>query len=273
MKSEKMVEAAKLLKMNLQLFSKDDGSNENDDSEEERDFEKDAAYASMRRELEENKKKLNDANSKQEEADNWYKDNYGDMGINNEKEYRSYIAKQKDVEKNKELATKMQESEDPEKDIEEIIKESPYVKSLNEKVSKYEKAQAVELIKAKLKDELNDLNTEYELELDSLEQIEDLPNGDKILKMSQMKIPGTDEYMSLSEAYFNVNRKDIMAGNKEKAKNEALKALSSKNHLKSAGKNDTGKSEKMPSETLKMYKKLVPGKTDAEYKEHWLKNK
>lgn len=257
-----MVGVAKL-PMNLQLFAEED----------DRDFEKDSAYANMRREVEESKKNLDLATSEKEETDKFYKENYGDLGIENEKDYRKYLKEQQKGERNQELVKKIQDSDEPVKDIDDFIKESPLFKEMSEKLSRYEKETAVKQIEIKLKDELSELNSDYDLGLEELDQIPDLPNGDKILQLSQTKIPGTDEYMSLSDAYFVVNKKMILKDGKDAAKNEAIKALSSKNHLKPAGKQSTERTVQMPSETLKMYKQLNPGKTDAEYKDHWLKNR
>ncbi len=78
---------------------------------------------------------------------------------------------------------------------------------------------------------------------------------------------------TLSEAFKLANLDSIIASRESKAKQSTLNQMNSKDHL-NGNKSGTGSSGiTIPGETLAMYKKFMPGKTDAEYQAHYEKMK
>ena len=75
---------------------------------------------------------------------------------------------------------------------------------------------------------------------------------------------------TLSEAFKIANFDSLIASKEAKARQSTLNQINSKDHLNgNRGGNSGGVT--IPAETLKMYKAMMPGKTDAEYQAHYEK--
>ncbi len=113
-----------------------------------------------------------------------------------------------------------------------------------------------------LVDSFNDLSKEYP----DITKVEDVP--DEVWK----KWNGGSTGLSLVEAFYLVNRKEIITKQTDAAKQATLNNIQGKEHVRGNGKGTEVDTTRIPDDVLEMYKKFNPGKTMDEYKAHYKKS-
>jgi hypothetical protein len=78
--------------------------------------------------------------------------------------------------------------------------------------------------------------------------------------------------LSLTEAYYVVNRKEILAKQTDAAKQATLNNIQGKGHVRGNGSGSEVDTTRIPDDVLEMYKRFNPGKTMDEYKAHYKKS-
>lgn len=278
-------EVAKLpLKLNLQLFA-DDGETEpeepadvewesfdSDKSQEEaeeseeapevadpeqeeeppqRDFEKDKAFAEMRRKAEEAERKI-------KRQDEWAKANYGHLGINTMEDYRISLEEQR---KRETYADKGLDYDEMKKAIRDELEGHPDVVKARQTQEE-----------AEIQREINALNTAYpDVKLASIDDILKLPNSEEIVKRVQRGY-------SLKDAYELANQNDIIAKRVAAAEQAARNKIKSKDHLKPGSNGDAGEVFVVPDDVMRQYRevnrRLPKGKqlTEDQMRDHYKKS-
>ncbi len=281
LQSEKMAEAAEMPAFNLQLFNDDvepsvetdevinepnelnEPGTELNDDDSGRNFEKDKAYAEMRRNAEQFKKQNEQMNS-------WFKDQYGDeFGVNDFESFTKQISEQRAREKMESIKERIAEGVDTTSDLEQLIKESPIFKQTLSELEQFKNASAETVAKQREKEEINNLNKEYGLELKSYEDVKNLPNAEKIFKYA------AESGLSVSEAYFLANKEAILKDGAEKVKQDTINKIAGKNHIKQTanGGGSTNISAPLSDQELSEYRIIMKDKTgkpysDALYREY-----
>ena len=230
--SEKITEVAKPLRFNLQLFAEEGESGGEaevvveTDGDSGRDFEKDTAFATMRREKEAAEAKNVEFETKSSQRAEWFKTHYGeDFGIDSVDGYISKMDAQKAQEKFVGLSEKANEGEDIAKDLEDLLKEHPAYKDVLQELQGYRDVNAQVAQKQNQSTELGDFNKEFGFEIESYDGISDLPNAKAILTLM------TDSKLKLSDAYMLANKDDIIKSGAEKVKQDTLNRLAGKGHI------------------------------------------
>lgn len=227
----------KKLKLNLQLFAEEEQIvNESEETQEvaepaeERDLEKDSAFAEARRKFEADKKK------EQEERDAWFAAEYAELGIKSEAEFKLY----RKAEKKKELEEQA------------VIGDASAIEKLvnlnvDEKLSaKLSEEQAKLAAQQEMVNEVLELNKEYgtDFNLDTLDP--------EVMQWMNIK-KSSGNYYTAKEAYEKVFADKVKEIKKAKADAKA----GGYNHT--GGVKSTGANEKfvdVDQETLKMYEKM-----------------
>lgn len=75
--------------------------------------------------------------------------------------------------------------------------------------------------------------------------------------------------LTLVEAYYVANRKEILAKQTGAAKQATLNNIQSKDHVRGNGKGTETDTTRIPDDVMEMYKRFNPGKTMDEYKKHY----
>lgn len=281
LQSEKNGKVAEFRAFNLQLFndggdvddvatneptetntSSDDLGDQpiNDGSNDERNYEKDAAYAEMRRkaeEAEEYKEKYNQVN-------NFFKNNYGDeFGVDNFESFKEKMTSQRMEEKFNEIvdeANKEKNQVDVNAKMKELLDLHPEFNKIKQELNKYEEAAAKTVQKQNEKKEVTDLNNEHGLELQSYEDIKKLDNAEKILGYM------TDSNLSLSDAYLLANKDIIQKEGAEKVRQQTMNQINGKSHIKpTKGTGEANKAGPIPKDQLAMYKQVMTDKNGRPY--------
>ena len=273
LQSEKMAEAAEMPAFNLQLFNDDvepsvetdevinepnepnDPGTELNDDDPGRNFEKDKAYAEMRRNAEQFKKQNEQMNS-------WFKEQYGDeFGVNDFESFTKQISEQRAREKMESIKERIAEGVDTTGDLEQLIKESPIFKQTLSELEQFKNASAETVAKQREKEEINNLNKEYGLELKSYEDVKNLPNAEKIFKYA------AESGLSVSEAYFLANKEAILKDGAEKVKQDTINKIAGKNHIKQTanGGGSTNISAPLSDQELSEFRNIMKDKTGKAY--------
>lgn len=146
--------------------------------------------------------------------------------------------------------------------ISRLVSEHPDVKKAREVAARQEAEMGQNLIKT----ELAELNKEYpDLKLESIQDIQKLPNFEAILAKAQ-------KGYSLLDAYESVNKSEIRKQQADAARQATLNSVQGKGHLKGNGQGTDVDTTTIPDDVLEMYKALNPGKTFDEYKAHYKKS-
>ena len=103
----------------------------------------------------------------------------------------------------------------------------------------------------------------------SIESFDDVMKLDTFEDMRRIYEQGGK---TLSEAFKIANFDSLIASKEAKAKQSAINQINSKGHL-NGNRGGISGGVTMPAETLKMYKAMMPGKSDAEYQAHYEKYK
>jgi len=218
----------------------DDEKPEVDTSEGEvdkpkRDLEKDSAFAKLRRE----KEALEKA---QKERDKFYADNFAEYGIATEAEYRTKMLEQKQAD----LIEKVQAGD------ETAIEDLAELKAQE----KAQKAFEAEKLKLELQTEVLDLKKEFNLNIDSYEDLSKIERGEEVVALMAAKKPN-GEYYTATEAYRMINHDKIIADAvkqaKQQAKNEAAGFSHTKTETKTGGEVE---SVVLDAETLRMFERM-----------------
>lgn len=197
-----------------------------------RDLEKDSAFAKLRRE----KEALEKA---QKERDQFYATNFAEYGITTEAEYRTKMLEQRQAD----LIEKAQQGDETAiDDLAELKAEE-----------KAHKALESEKLKLELQSEVMDLNREFDLKVNSYEELSTIERGEEIVALMAARKPN-GEYYSAVEAYRMINHDKIIADAIKQAKQQAKNEAAGFNHTKTESK--TGgevESVVLDAETLRMY--------------------
>lgn len=180
------------------------------DEKPERDREKDSAFAKLRREKERLEKE-------QKERDTWYAEQFAEYGITSEADYRKRMQEQKQTEL----------LEQAEGGSLEAIEQLADMKA----EEKAQQTLQAEKLKFQLQSEVMELNKEFDLKLDSYEDISNIENGSAVVALMSAKKPN-GEYYSAVEAYKMVNSDKIIAKEVQKAKQQAKNEMNGFNHTK-----------------------------------------
>ncbi len=210
----------------------------------ERDFEKDKAFAELRR-------KAEDAERRAAKADQWAKENYGHMGINTWDEYQTALAEDK----------KRQEYEEKGIDYDAVRK---IAKEEAENHPEVRKAKDIEQ-KFAVNSEIRALKSAYpDVEIGEVEDLRDvaatlekLPNWEEIRKR-------VEKGYDLIDAYELANRDTLMGKRTAAAAQAARNAANSKKHLKPSGTEAADNAVLIDPEEMAMFKRLMPKATEAE---------
>lgn len=98
----------------------------------------------------------------------------------------------------------------------------------------------------------------------TIDDAEGLPNIDVIKQYIQKGV-------SLSDAYFMANKKDILSNKSSEARVQAIKSIQSKNHIKPTGSGVEASYVKIPAQTMDMYKQFFPKWSEKQIREHYAK--
>lgn len=105
----------------------------------------------------------------------------------------------------------------------------------------------------------------------SIKSFDDVINSESFAEVDRIYRAGGK---SLSEAFKLANFDRLMSANEGKLRQQVINQMSGKDHLKGNGSGGSEVSTvTIPEETLKIYKKMMPGKSDAEYQKHYEKYK
>lgn len=205
--------------------------------------EQDAAFAQLRREKEAAEKQA-------KQMDDFIRQNYGHLGIQTLDQLQAYQQKQQE-----EVYRQQWEERgfDPE-EINQLLNDHPVIKQ-SQKV----------LQDAQEKAALSELNTAYpDLKLNTLEDVVKLPNAEQI-------IDRVKKGYSLKDAYELSNQNEIIEKKVQAALQAQLNNINGKGHLKPNANDGGGNIDTtiIPPETLDQYRKLIPGKPDSFYIEHY----
>lgn len=184
------------------------------DEPKERDFEKDAAFAKLRREKEALEKKQK---QEQLERDKWYVEQFAEYGVTSESDYRNKLKEQRE-------ADLLEKAESGDTSAVEELASLKADEIVNEKLR--EKELALELER-----EVLDLNKTYDLKLNSIDDLATLERGPEIIAIMQTKKPNGD-YFSAAEAYKMANVDLLIAQAQKSAKQQVKNEQSGFNHTK-----------------------------------------
>lgn len=208
------------------------------DEPKERDFEKDSAFAKLRREKEAIERK---AKEEQAERDTWYAEQYAEYGIKSEAEYRQRMKEQKQAE----LLEKAELGDVA------AVDELATMKA-DDLVSEKLKAKELELT---LEREVLELNKLYDLKLQSINDLVNIENGNEIIAiMSTRKSNG--EYFTANEAYRMANVETLLAQAEKSAKQQTKNEQAGFKHTSVDNKGGAEHSDvTIPADVLAEYDK------------------
>ncbi len=101
----------------------------------------------------------------------------------------------------------------------------------------------------------------------SIKSFDDVMNADSFADVDRIYRAGGK---SLSEAYILANFERLMSADEGKVRQQVINQMSGKDHL-SGNKGGMSSGGTIPADTLKIYKQMMPGKTEAEYQKHYEK--
>jgi hypothetical protein len=212
--------------------------------EPERDFEKDRAFAELRRKAEE-------AERRASKADQWAKENYGHMGINSWDEYQEALIEDK----------KRASYEEQGIDYDAVRK---IAKEEAENHPDVKKAKEIEQ-RLSVNAEIRALKTAYpDVEIGEIENLDDLiPTLEKLPNWADMQKRVAKGY-DLIDAYELANRASLVSKQTAAAAQAARNAANSKNHLKPTGNQNAENAIMIDAEEMAMFKRLMPKATEAD---------
>lgn len=184
----------------------EEGGNDPAPAKQEQDPQINAKFAEMRR-------KIEDAERKERDRNSWVEQNYGKQGIHTWDEYQSMIERQKERDYYEEQGV------DPDV-VEEIVN-----KKLNNHPSVLAARQREQ--EAWKSTQMDSLNKTYGLNLQTVEDIQSLPNAEEMIKRIAAGYDWADAYLVTHRDHINQNIAS-------KAKQSALNNQQSKSHLKTS---------------------------------------
>lgn len=229
--------------------------------------EQNAAFAEMRRKAEAAEKRAAEAEQVRQRDINIAKKYGKDYGIFTEADIAEKFGQSHNIKTLADFEAALQAEEarkagiDPDL-INRLINEHPDIKKARELTAR----QEAEMGQRALKTELAELEKEYpDLKIETIQDIQKLPNFEAILNKAQ-------NGYSLLDAYESVNKAEIRKQQAEAARQATLNSVQGKEHLKGNGKGSEIDTTTIPDDVLEMYKALNPGKTFDEYKAHYKKS-
>lgn len=240
--NEEVAEPLEILEENLELSEENP---EDAEPEAKRDFEKDTAFAQLRREKE-------DAQRRIAEDDKWAKENFGHQGINTMEDYKQSLAEQR----------KREEYEDKGIDYDEV---KGLIKDELLNHPDVLKAKQIEQ-KTSVNSEIRALKTAYP-DVD-IKEIDDLKDLGSVLE----KLPNWDLMrMRISKGYdlidaYELSNKDAIISSRSAAAAQAERnKMKGKDHLKASSPGAAGEDFAIDPEVLQNFRKMFPKKIDADF--------
>lgn len=196
---------------------------------------------------------------------------HGNRPIRSKADYDAYI-KALHEDENRQRMEKMQESGvDPEllqQLIRDAVNQNPIVQQANAAVQQANAAMQqahTEKVNRTIEQELSIIRS-IDPEIKSADDLHDKcpDTWDRMLELCQKGV-------ALSEAYKLTNFDALMQKRGAASRQAAMNASATKAHLKST-KNNNQATVTMPRDVLEEFRRINPGKTDAEYAAYWAKH-
>lgn len=219
-----------------------------------------AAFADMRRKVEEAEKKAEIAKKYGQygvASDAEVADKYGKShGIFTLSQLDSAVAAEKKEQERQQWVEKGVDPDEIEQLIDSKLQNHPAVVQAREQAHQ-----------AAINAELSELKAAFpDVKADKIDDIFTLPNADQLIER-------INKGCTLKEAYELVNMDTIIQKRVEAAKQAATVKATSKNHIRpNGGVSGDLDTMEIPEETLRSYKALVPGKSMDEYRKHYRKS-
>lgn len=206
-----------------------------------------ARFAAARREAEAEKKRLMEENEQMAK----------DLGYENYAEFRAEVKRRKDEQEKQAYINEYGIDPDSVKPlVEKMLQEHPAFKEIE-----------AEKIKTRADAAINDLNKAFpDLNVKTVEDVQNLPNFQEIYNLC-------NSGYTLVNAYKVANFDTLVNKTSAAAKQQALNQINGKSHVKPNGQGADINSGPMPDdETLRMYRRMNPGKSDEFYIAHYRKS-
>lgn len=201
---------------------------EKEEQPPQRDFEKDKAFAELRRKAEE-------AERRAKAQDEWAKAQYGHLGINNMDDYQKYLD---DHKKRETYAEKGIDYDEVKRLVGDELKNHP-------DVVRGQQAQQEAIVQR----ELLDFNNAYpDTKISSIDEVWKLPNSDAIVDRVRRGY-------SLKDAYELANQSEIISKRVAAAEQAARNKMNSKGHMRPGNGGGAGEVFVVPDEVMSMYEK------------------
>lgn len=214
------------------------------DPEPQRDFEKDKAFAELRREKEEALRQL-------KERDNWVVEQWGHLGIKTWDQYQQALAEEKKKQKYEEQGIDYEA-------VREIAKEEAANHPDVIKAKQIEQRDAVNAEIRSLKSAYPDVDiAEVKDMKDLVDTLAKLPNWDEIAKK-------VNKGYDLKDAFELANRDMIMEKRAKAAAQATRNNARSKDHLKPSGSQAADDVMIITPEEMALFRKTGTKKSDAE---------
>lgn len=214
------------------------------DPEPQRDYEKDKAFAELRREKEEAQRQLR-------ERDNWVADQWGHLGIKDWDQYQQALAEKAKKEKYEEQGIDYDA-------VREIAKEEAANHPDVIKAKQIEQREAINAEIRTLKSAYPDVDiAEVKDMKDLVQTLEKLPNWEDIAKR-------VNKGYELKDAFELANRDMIMEKRAKAAAQATRNNARSKDHLKPSGSQAADDVMIVTPEEMALFRKTGTKKTDAE---------
>lgn len=211
----------------------------------QRDFEKDSAFAEMRR-------KAEDAERRASKADQWAKENYGHLGIETWDQYQQELEVQKKREEYAENGI----------DYDEVRKIAKEEAANHPDVLSAQQIQQRESVNA----EIRNLKSVYpHLEISEVSDVRDLVSTlEKLPNWEEIKKRVTKGY-ELIDAYELANKDEIIGKRTAAAAQAARNAAKSKDHLKPSGNQAADDGIVIDQQEMAMFKSLFPKMKESDF--------
>lgn len=216
---------------------------------QDRDLERDSAFANMRRKQEELEKEL----EKYKKADEQFASTFKDYGVNNVEDYLTIYQQEQLEQKELELEEKLANGDMTA--VKEIIQKEiePYKKIIEEQQQKEQQKQALK----KLQEEIVELNSAYGVNVKTVDEIRKLPNGDKVVEYMQKSLTASD-------AYFLANKDTLKQDIVKKTKQQAINQVTGNSHIKANGSGAEIDEVQVPDEVIQGYREIFGNNIDLE---------
>lgn len=184
---------------------------------------------------------------------------YTGQPITTEKEYQEYMEQYRS-ETAKEQLSNAGLSPDV---INTFIESHPAVRRAEDVLEQAERAKAQAqqaLAQEGLANEIKMISA-LDPQIKTIDDLANMPNAEKFNSLVQSGI-------SLSDAFKLANFERLVTKSSEAAKTSARNSVAGRSHLSSTNINGSAPKE-IPPDTLKMYREMNPGLSDAEYQKHY----